>query len=181
MRGVTLVPTFRCPEREFGADRICPAKVEVSLCPRETKGARDVSFGRSELCSGSWILSLAREGRWPRVLLFSPVSRICWLPLKRLLVGKERRPDPEEEPFSFVERCLLPMAGYFYPRCGCRGSWGRVTGQGDVAGGPSQFRKRGYPERGTLLPVISVTAPLMRIGAKLVLSLPRVLEVKELS
>lgn len=56
-----LVPAFRCLEREFGADRICPAKVEVSLCPRKTKGARGVSFGSSELCSGSWILYLERE------------------------------------------------------------------------------------------------------------------------
>lgn len=72
-----LVPAFRCLEREFGADRICPGKVEVSLCPRKTKGARDVSFGSSELCGGSWILSLEREGRWPPVLLFSPVSSIC--------------------------------------------------------------------------------------------------------
>lgn len=52
-----------------------------------------------------------------------------------------------------------------------------MTGQGDVAGGPSRFRKPGYPERGTLL----LTTPLSRIGAKVVLSLPRVLEVKELS
>lgn len=43
------------------------------------------------------------------------------------------------------------------------------------------LEKPGYPERGTLLPVISITAPLSRIGAKLVFSLPRVLEVKELS
>lgn len=77
MRGVTLVPAFRCLEREFGADRICPAKVEVSLCPRKTKGARVVSFGSSELCSRCWILSLEREGRWPRVLLFSSASLIC--------------------------------------------------------------------------------------------------------
>lgn len=39
----------------------------------------------------------------------------------------------------------------------------------------------GYPERGTLLPVVSITVPPLRIGAKLVFSLPRVLEVKELS
>lgn len=39
----------------------------------------------------------------------------------------------------------------------------------------------GYPERETLLPVISVTVSPSRIGAKLVFSLPRVLEVKELS
>lgn len=72
---VTVVLAFRCLEREFGADRICPAK--VSLCPRKTKGVRGVSFGSSELCSGSWILSLEREGRWPWVLLFSPASPIC--------------------------------------------------------------------------------------------------------
>lgn len=41
---VTLVPAFRCLEREVGADGICPANVEVSLCPRKTKGARGVSF-----------------------------------------------------------------------------------------------------------------------------------------
>lgn len=35
-----------------------------------------------------------------------------------------------------MEHCLLPRAGYFYPKCGCRGGWGRVTGQGDVADGP---------------------------------------------
>lgn len=76
----------------------------------------------------------------PGVIVFSCLprpARFLW----RLLVGKEWRPDPEEEPFSSVERCLLPRAGYFYPRCGCRGGWGRVTGQGDVADGPNRFRK----------------------------------------
>lgn len=39
VRGVTLVPAFRCPEREFGDDRICPAKVEVSA-PQENRGCQ---------------------------------------------------------------------------------------------------------------------------------------------
>lgn len=42
--------------------------------PRKTEGARGVSFGSSELCTGSWILSLPRKGRWPLALLFSPAS-----------------------------------------------------------------------------------------------------------
>lgn len=90
-----------------------------------------------------WVLdAVLGEGRKvaPGVIVFSCLADLLASSEKTWLErsgGQTQR----RSPFSFAERCLLPRAGYFYPRCGCRGGWGWVTGQGYVADGPNRFGK----------------------------------------
>lgn len=58
------------------------------------------------------------------------------------------RARPRRSRFSSMEHCLLPRAGYFYPKCGCRGGLGQGDGaERGVANGPG-FRKPRLCETG---------------------------------
>lgn len=83
-----------------------------ALCPRKTKGATGVRVGNSELCSGSWILSLAgkESGPWRYCLscladlLASSGETLGW-------EGAEARPRGGA---LFLRGALPPSQGWLF-------------------------------------------------------------------
>lgn len=112
---------FRCPEREFGDDRICPAKVEGSV-PQENQGCHGCS--RWQLRAVQWVLDtvLGGEGKWPLALLFilprrpaSFLGRDSWL-------GRSGGQTQRRSPFPSWSVASFPGLAIFIPDVAAEGA-----------------------------------------------------------
>lgn len=93
-----------------------------ALCPRKTKGATSVRVGNSELCSGSWILSLAgkESGPWRYCFLLprrpaSFLGRDSWL-------GRSGGQTQRRSPFPSWSVASFPGLAIFIPDVAAEGA-----------------------------------------------------------